>query len=83
VLSSTSQIQVEITEILLAKSGGLNLSRVGITQMMIPNRLDWMVRKCLNLRLFPDSENNNEPWKKNPGKKLNVVGNAPTHHPLK
>ena len=41
---------------------GLNLL-VGITATDTEAELDWMIRKCLDLRLFPD-ESNDRPWSK-------------------
>ena len=40
---------------------GLNLL-VGIAATDTEAELDWMTRKCLNLRLFPDEDN--KPWSK-------------------
>ncbi|MEL7417530.1 MAG: D-aminoacyl-tRNA deacylase [Cyanobacteria bacterium J06629_2] len=41
---------------------GLNLL-VGIAPTDTATELDWMARKCLNLRLFPDRDSN-QPWSK-------------------
>lgn len=41
---------------------GLNLL-VGISATDTETELDWMTRKCLDLRLFPDEEND-KPWNK-------------------
>ena len=43
-------------------SRGLNLL-VGIAATDTETELDWMTRKCLDLRLFPD-ETTNQPWSK-------------------
>ncbi len=40
---------------------GLNLL-VGIAQTDTEAELDWMVRKCLDLRLFPDPNNDTSRW---------------------
>jgi len=42
-------------EVVGAIGRGLNLL-VGITDTDTPAELDWMVRKCLSLRLFPNAE---------------------------
>lgn len=42
---------------------GLNLL-VGMTATDTETELDWMVRKCLELRLFPDKEGNSSRWEK-------------------
>lgn len=56
--------QVEIAGVIVGKiDRGLN-RLVGIADNDIEAELDWTVRKCLDLRLFPNTENNNEPGKK-------------------
>ena len=53
---------VAIEEETIGKIGrGLNLL-VGIAASDTEAELDWMVRKCLDLRLFPDEAN--KPWSK-------------------
>jgi D-aminoacyl-tRNA deacylase len=42
---------------------GLNLL-VGIADTDTDAELDWMARKCLELRLFPDEEEGNDRWQK-------------------
>jgi D-tyrosyl-tRNA(Tyr) deacylase len=42
---------------------GLNLL-VGIAETDTEKELDWMVRKCLDLRLFPDPQNDTGRWDK-------------------
>ena len=54
--------QVEIEGQVIGKIGqGLNLL-VGIQQIDTEQEIDWMVKKCLELRLFSDEEN--KPWQK-------------------
>lgn len=51
--------QVTVDGQVIGKIGrGLNLL-VGISGTDTEAELDWMARKCLELRLFPDSENGN------------------------
>lgn len=55
VLQRVKSSQVEVAGIVVGKIGpGLNLL-VGITHTDTETELDWMVRKCLGLRLFPDA----------------------------
>jgi D-aminoacyl-tRNA deacylase len=64
IIQRVKSSQVEIAGVVVGKIGrGLNLL-VGIADNDTEAELDWMVKKCLDLRLFPDTENNNEPWKK-------------------
>ena len=37
---------------------------VGIAKTDTKIEIDWMVRKCLDIRLFPDPESNNNHWEK-------------------
>lgn len=54
--------QVAIAGEIVGKIGrGLNLL-VGISPTDTEAELDWMVRKCLELRLFPNSENRDGKW---------------------
>lgn len=54
--------QVEVEGQVIGKIGqGLNLL-VGIQQTDTDREIDWMVKKCLELRLFNDEEN--KPWQK-------------------
>ncbi|NEN97460.1 MAG: D-tyrosyl-tRNA(Tyr) deacylase [Moorea sp. SIO1F2] len=58
----SSQVEVETT--VIGKIGrGLNLL-VGIADTDTEAELDWMVRKCLDLRLFPDETTGNDRWEK-------------------
>lgn len=55
VLQRVKSSQVEVAGVVVGKIGpGLNLL-VGITHTDTETELDWMVRKCLGLRLFPDA----------------------------
>ena len=58
---TSSQVEVE-GEVVGAIGKGLNLL-VGIKETDTDTEIDWMVKKCLELRLFRDSENNNL-WQK-------------------
>jgi D-aminoacyl-tRNA deacylase len=56
VLQRVKSSQVEVDDQIIGKIGlGLNLL-VGIADTDTEAELDWMVRKCLELRLFPDSK---------------------------
>ncbi len=56
--------QVSVNDEIVGKIGrGLNLL-VGIAPTDTSSEIDWMVRKCLNLRLFPATEGNVNPWHK-------------------
>ncbi|MEM8675873.1 MAG: D-aminoacyl-tRNA deacylase [Cyanobacteria bacterium P01_G01_bin.67] len=57
----SSSVTVEGQEIARITQG-LNLL-VGIATTDTETELDWMTRKCLELRLFPDLDNN-QPWSK-------------------
>ncbi|MFM2062129.1 MAG: hypothetical protein RLZZ507_1799 [Cyanobacteriota bacterium] len=55
--------QVTVNGEIIGKIGrGLNLL-VGISNTDTENEINWMVRKCLELRLFPDLETG-KPWQK-------------------
>ncbi|TAE55450.1 MAG: D-tyrosyl-tRNA(Tyr) deacylase [Nostocales cyanobacterium] len=55
--------QVTVDGEIIGKIGkGLNLL-VGIAENDTENEINWMVRKCLELRLFPDLETG-KPWQK-------------------
>ncbi|MEO9124121.1 MAG: D-aminoacyl-tRNA deacylase, partial [Microcoleus sp.] len=55
---------VEINGEIVGKIGcGLNLL-VGIADTDTESELDWMARKCLELRLFPDSASDGGRWDK-------------------
>ncbi|NEQ71975.1 MAG: D-tyrosyl-tRNA(Tyr) deacylase [Okeania sp. SIO2C9] len=56
--------QVKVNGEIVGKIGkGLNLL-VGIATTDTEVEIDWMVRKCLDLRLFPDPDSNNNRWEK-------------------
>ncbi|MCL1463315.1 D-aminoacyl-tRNA deacylase [Argonema galeatum] len=64
VIQRVKSSQVEITGKVVGKIGrGLNLL-VGISSTDTEAELDWMVRKCLELRLFPEEENGSGRWEK-------------------
>lgn len=63
VIQRVQSSQVKVNNQIIGKIGkGLNLL-VGIVTTDTDTGIDWMVRKCLELRLFPD-ENESAPWKK-------------------
>lgn len=56
--------QVKVNEEIVGKIGkGLNLL-VAISTTDTEAEIDWIVRKCLDLRLFPDPDSNNNFWEK-------------------
>ena len=56
--------QVKVNEKIVGKIGkGLNLL-VAISTTDTEAEIDWIVRKCLDLRLFPDPDSNNNFWEK-------------------
>lgn len=64
IIQRVKSSQVEVADIVVGKIGrGLNLL-VGIADTDTEAELDWMAQKCLNLRLFPESETGNERWEK-------------------
>lgn len=55
---------VSVNGQIIGKIGrGLNLL-VGITDTDTPKELEWMAKKCLELRLFPDPESSDRRWQK-------------------
>ena len=63
IIQRVKSSQVTINEEIIGKiARGLNLL-VGIADNDTETELDWMVRKCLELRLFPDSEGGDR-WQK-------------------
>ncbi|MDJ0735493.1 MAG: D-aminoacyl-tRNA deacylase [Nostocaceae cyanobacterium] len=63
VIQRVKSSQVSVNGEIVGKIGrGLNLL-VGISDSDTDAQLDWMARKCLELRLFPDSENDGK-WQK-------------------
>jgi D-tyrosyl-tRNA(Tyr) deacylase len=64
VIQRVKSSQVEVAGRVIGQIGrGLNLL-VGIASTDTATELDWMVRKCLELRLFPDAENGSDRWEK-------------------
>ena len=63
VIQRVKSSQVTVNDEIVSKIGrGLNLL-VGIANTDTDTEIDWMVRKCLELRLFPDQEGD-ERWQK-------------------
>jgi D-aminoacyl-tRNA deacylase len=63
IIQRVKSSQVTVNGEILGKIGrGLNLL-VGIADTDTETELDWMVRKCLELRLFPDHEEGDR-WQK-------------------
>ncbi|MDJ0620805.1 MAG: D-aminoacyl-tRNA deacylase [Calothrix sp. MO_192.B10] len=63
VVQRVKSSQVTVDGEVIGKIGrGLNLL-VGISDRDTETELDWMVRKCLELRLFPESQGNSR-WQK-------------------
>jgi D-tyrosyl-tRNA(Tyr) deacylase len=64
VIQRVKSSQVEVAGVVIGKIGlGLNLL-VGIADSDTEAELDWMARKCLDLRLFPDTDTSNDRWEK-------------------
>jgi D-tyrosyl-tRNA(Tyr) deacylase len=64
IIQRVKSSQVEIDGQIVGKIGcGLNLL-VGIADTDTEAELDWMARKCLELRLFPDSAGDTGRWNK-------------------
>ena len=64
IIQRVKSSQVEIDGQVVGKIGcGLNLL-VGIADTDTEAELDWMARKCLELRLFPDSAGDTGRWDK-------------------
>ena len=60
IIQRVKSSSVSVNEEVIGKIGrGLNLL-VGLATTDTEAELDWMVRKCLDLRLFPDRDN--KPW---------------------
>lgn len=63
VIQRVNSSQVKVNNQIIGKIGkGLNLL-VGIATTDIDTEIDWMVKKCLELRLFP-AENGSTRWEK-------------------
>lgn len=64
VVQRVKSSQVEVAGVIVGKIGrGLNLL-VGISDTDTEAQLDWMARKCLDLRLFPGTDTNSDRWEK-------------------
>lgn len=64
IIQRVKSSQVEVNDRVVGKIGkGLNLL-VGIASTDTETELDWMVRKCLDLRLFPDPARDTNGWEK-------------------
>jgi len=64
IIQRVTSSQVEVAGVVVGKIGrGLNLL-VGIADTDTAAELDWMARKCLDLRLFPDHEKGSGRWEK-------------------
>lgn len=64
IIQRVTASQVEVQGQIIGKiSKGLNLL-VGIAETDTEAELDWMTRKCLELRLFPDQNNQTGRWEK-------------------
>ena len=64
VVQRVKSSQVTVSGNVVGKIGrGLNLL-VGIANTDTEAELDWMARKCLELRLFPSEENSGDRWEK-------------------
>lgn len=64
VIQRVQSSQVSVKGEIIGKIGrGLNLL-VGIAATDTEAELDWMARKCLDLRLFPDPDSASDRWEK-------------------
>ena len=64
VIQRVTSSQVMVNGQVIGKIGrGLNLL-VGIADSDTGVELDWMARKCLDLRLFPSPDSSNDRWEK-------------------
>jgi D-tyrosyl-tRNA(Tyr) deacylase len=64
IIQRVTASQVEVNGQMVGKIGqGLNLL-VAIAQTDTEAELDWMTRKCLELRLFPDPDGDTGRWEK-------------------
>jgi len=64
IIQRVKSSQVEVAGVVVGKIGrGLNLL-VGIADTDTEAELDWIARKCLELRLFPDPEKDSGRWDK-------------------
>jgi D-aminoacyl-tRNA deacylase len=64
IIQRVKSSQVQVGNVVIGKIGrGLNLL-VGIANTDTETELDWMARKCLDLRLFPGDESIADRWEK-------------------
>jgi len=64
IIQRVKSSQVEVAGVVVGKIGrGLNLL-VGIADTDTEVELDWMARKCLDLRLFPGNDSGSDRWEK-------------------
>lgn len=64
VIQRVTSSQVKVSGVVVGKIGrGLNLL-VGIAHTDTEAELDWMARKCLDLRLFPADDTGTDRWEK-------------------
>jgi D-tyrosyl-tRNA(Tyr) deacylase len=64
IIQRVKSSQVQVDNVVIGKIGrGLNLL-VGIANTDTETELDWMARKCLDLRLFPGDEGIADRWEK-------------------
>jgi D-tyrosyl-tRNA(Tyr) deacylase len=64
IIQRVKSSQVEVAGAVVGKIGrGLNLL-VGIADTDTEAELDWMARKCLDLRLFPGTDASTDRWEK-------------------
>jgi D-tyrosyl-tRNA(Tyr) deacylase len=64
IIQRVKSSQVEVSGVVVGKIGrGLNLL-VGIANTDTEAELDWMARKCLDLRLFPGDDSSADRWEK-------------------
>lgn len=64
IIQRVTASKVEVAGTVVGQIGrGLNLL-VGIAETDTQTEVDWMVRKCLDLRLFPAQDKGNDRWEK-------------------
>jgi D-tyrosyl-tRNA(Tyr) deacylase len=64
IIQRVKSSQVEVAGVVVGKIGrGLNLL-VGIADTDTEAELEWMTRKCLELRLFPGNDSGSDRWEK-------------------
>ncbi len=64
IIQRVKSSQVEVAGVIVGKiRRGINLL-VGIADTDTEAEVDWMARKCLDLRLFPGDDGNSDRWEK-------------------